>query len=70
MTLPGRPFRHGRLHPATTNLRRILGILAEMGFQIYTSRDVETDEMNFQLLNFPPYPPGARDAGFVLHRGG
>jgi phenylalanyl-tRNA synthetase alpha chain len=53
VTLPGRPFRHGRLHPASQNLRRILAILAEMGFQTYTSRDVETDEMNFQLLNFP-----------------
>ncbi len=57
VTLPGRPFRHGRLHPATTNLRRILAILAEMGFQVYTSRDVETDEMNFQLLNIPPHHP-------------
>jgi phenylalanyl-tRNA synthetase alpha chain len=57
VTLPGRPFRHGRLHPTTANLRRILDILAEMGFQTYTSRDVETDEMNFQLLNFPPYHP-------------
>jgi phenylalanyl-tRNA synthetase alpha chain len=57
VTLPGRPFRHGRLHPATTNLRRILSILADMGFQIYTSRDVETDEMNFQMLNFPPFHP-------------
>jgi len=57
VTLPGRPFRHGRLHPATTNLRRILAILAEMGFQIYTARDVESDEYNFQLLNIPPYHP-------------
>jgi len=57
VTLPGRPFRRGRLHPATTNLRRILGILADMGFQVYTSRDVETDEMNFQMLNFPPFHP-------------
>jgi phenylalanyl-tRNA synthetase alpha chain len=31
-----------------------------MGFQIYRSREVETDEMNFQLLNFPPHHP-ARD---------
>jgi len=57
ITLPGRPFRQGRLHPATQNLRRILGILAEMGFQTYTSREVETDEYNFQLLNFPPHHP-------------
>jgi len=57
VTLPGRPFRRGRLHPATANLRRMLAILAEMGFQVYTARDIETDEMNFQLLNFPPYHP-------------
>ncbi len=57
VTLPGRAFRHGRLHPSTQQLRRVLSILAEMGFQVYTSRDVETDEYNFQLLNFPPHHP-------------
>ncbi|MBM3152245.1 MAG: phenylalanine--tRNA ligase subunit alpha [Chloroflexi bacterium] len=57
VTLPGRPCRRGRLHPATANLRRILGILAGMGFQVYTSRDVESDEYNFQLLNIPPHHP-------------
>ncbi len=57
VTLPGRPARRGRLHPATQNLRRILSILAEMGFQVYTARDVETDEYNFQLLNMPPHHP-------------
>jgi phenylalanyl-tRNA synthetase alpha chain len=57
VTLPGRPARRGGLHPATITLRRILAILAEMGFQVYTSRDIETDEMNFQALNFPPHHP-------------
>jgi phenylalanyl-tRNA synthetase alpha chain len=57
VTLPGRPVRRGGLHPATVTLRRIMAILAEMGFQVYTSRDVETDEMNFQALNFPPHHP-------------
>jgi phenylalanyl-tRNA synthetase alpha chain len=57
VTLPGRPLRQGRLHPATQNLRRILSILGEMGFQVYTSREVESDEYNFQLLNIPPYHP-------------
>ena len=57
VTLPGRSFRHGRLHPATRQLRCVSAILAEMGFQIYTSREVETDEYNFQLLNFPPHHP-------------
>jgi phenylalanyl-tRNA synthetase alpha chain len=31
-----------------------------MGFQVYRSRDVETDEMNFELLNIPAHHP-ARD---------
>jgi phenylalanyl-tRNA synthetase alpha chain len=57
VTLPGRPILHGRLHPSTQQLRRVLSILAEMGFQVYTSREVETDEYNFQLLNFPPHHP-------------
>src|SRR5512145_1009512 len=60
VTLPGRGVHLGRLHPSTQQLRRVLDILAEMGFQVYTSREVETDEINFQLLNFPPNHP-ARD---------
>ncbi|MDO8753152.1 MAG: phenylalanine--tRNA ligase subunit alpha [Anaerolineales bacterium] len=60
VTLPGRTKHIGRLHPSTQQLRRVLSILAEMGFQVYTSREVETDEMNFQMLNFPPHHP-ARD---------
>ncbi len=57
VTLPGRGLHRGRLHPSTQQLRRVLQILAEMGFQVYASREVESDEMNFQLLNFPPHHP-------------
>ncbi len=57
VTLPGRAVRVGRLHPSTQQLRKVLSILADMGFQVYTSREVESDEMNFQLLNFPPHHP-------------
>ncbi|GAB1469640.1 phenylalanine--tRNA ligase subunit alpha [Chloroflexota bacterium] len=60
VTLPGRAKHIGRLHPSTQQLRRVLDILAEMGFQVFTSREVETDEFNFQHLNFPPHHP-ARD---------
>jgi phenylalanyl-tRNA synthetase alpha chain len=60
VTLPGRPRPRGRLHPSTRTLREFYKIWAEMGFQVYRSRDVETDEYNFQLLNIPPYHP-ARD---------
>lgn len=57
VTLPGRTVHVGRLHPSTQQLRRVLDILKEMGFQVYTSREAETDEYNFQLLNFPPHHP-------------
>jgi phenylalanyl-tRNA synthetase alpha chain len=57
VTLPGRPLKRGRLHPITQTLREIYKIWADMGFQVYRARDVETDEYNFQLLNFPPHHP-------------
>ncbi|MDD2696425.1 MAG: phenylalanine--tRNA ligase subunit alpha [Anaerolineales bacterium] len=57
VTLPGRRIALGRVHPVTRTLRLIYRIFADMGFQIYRSRDVETDEYNFQLLNFPPHHP-------------
>ena len=57
VTLPGRPVARGRLHIAAQTLREIYHIFAEMGFQVYRSREVELDEFNFQLLNFPPHHP-------------
>jgi phenylalanyl-tRNA synthetase alpha chain len=60
VTLPGRVMPHGRLHPDTLILRELYRIFGEMGFQVYHSREMETDEYNFQLLNFPVGHP-ARD---------
>ena len=60
VTLPGRELSRGRLHPATSTLRQIARVWAEMGFQVYRSREVETDDHNFGLLNIPPHHP-ARD---------
>jgi phenylalanyl-tRNA synthetase alpha chain len=60
VTLPGRPIRRGRLHPSSLVLRRIYSVWADMGFQIYRSRNVELDDYNFTLLNIPPHHP-ARD---------
>lgn len=39
----------------------MLAAFAQMGFQAYQGRDVETDAYNFSLLNVPPYHP-ARDS--------
>jgi len=60
VTLPGRPLTRGRLHLITQIVREICDVWAEMGFQVYRSREVETDEYNFELLNFPKHHP-ARD---------
>jgi phenylalanyl-tRNA synthetase alpha chain len=60
VTLPGRARPCGRLHPATQILRQIYSIFADLGFQVYRTREVETDELNFELLNMPAHHP-ARD---------
>ena len=60
VTLPGRPRPRGRLHPATQILREVYAIFADMGFQVYRTREVESDELNFELLNMPEHHP-ARD---------
>jgi phenylalanyl-tRNA synthetase alpha chain len=57
VTLPGRRTPIGRYHPTTTALREITEIFVQMGFQVYDAPEVETDEYNFGLLNFPPGHP-------------
>ncbi len=66
VTLPGRPAQRGRLHISTQTLRLIYGIFADMGFQVYRSREVEDDLTNFELLNMPPHHP-ARDMWDTFH---
>jgi phenylalanyl-tRNA synthetase alpha chain len=66
VTLPGRPVRRGRLHVATQMMRQVCAIFADMGFQIFRSREVEDDLTNFELLNMPPHHP-ARDLWDTFH---
>src|SRR5438128_9175176 len=40
VTLPGRPVPRGRLHLATQVLRDIYAVFADLGFQVYRSREV------------------------------
>jgi phenylalanyl-tRNA synthetase alpha chain len=60
VTLPGRRSSVGRLHLTTQVLRQVFDIFGQMGFEVWESREVETDDYNFGLLNFPPEHP-ARD---------
>jgi phenylalanyl-tRNA synthetase alpha chain len=66
VTLPGRPVPSGGLHVATKVMREIYSIFADMGFQVFRSREVEDDETNFELLNMPPHHP-ARDMWDTFH---
>jgi phenylalanyl-tRNA synthetase alpha chain len=66
VTLPGRPTPRGRLHVATQAMREVQAIFADLGFQVYRSREVEDDETNFELLNMPPHHP-ARDMWDTFH---
>jgi phenylalanyl-tRNA synthetase alpha chain len=61
VTLPGRRTAAGRRHPVTAIMRRMLAAFAQMGFQPFEGRAVETEAYNFTLLNMPPYHP-ARDS--------
>jgi phenylalanyl-tRNA synthetase alpha chain len=66
VTLPGRRVPGGRLHIASLILREIYAIFADLGFQIYRSREVEDDQTNFELLNMPEHHP-ARDMWDTFH---
>ena len=65
-TLPYREVSLGHLHPSTITIRRIVTILRSLGFQVYESPEVETDEYNFELLNMPQDHP-ARDMWDTFH---
>jgi len=60
VTLPGRPFPIGRLHPTTQAVKEICHVFQNMGFQVIEGPDVEWDYYNFEALNIPQHHP-ARD---------
>ncbi len=60
LTLPGRGYPAGKLHPVTQIMAEICAIFEGMGFGIAEGPDVETDFYNFEALNIPRHHP-ARD---------
>lgn len=69
VTLPGRELPRGSLHPLIETQREIARIWAQFGFVTYESPEVETDELNFELLNIPRDHP-ARDLWDTLYVAG
>jgi phenylalanyl-tRNA synthetase alpha chain len=66
VTLPGRALPRGSLHPLIETQREIERIFGQFGFVSYEAPEVETDELNFELLNIPRDHP-ARDLWDTLY---
>ncbi len=66
MTAPGRPVRVGHLHPLMTVERDLREIFHAFGFEVFEGPEIESDLMNFELLNMPPDHP-ARDLWDTLY---
>lgn len=63
ITLPGSYTPIGKVHPLTQTVKEITEIFEGMGFSLIensNSPEVETEYINFDMLNFPPEHP-ARD---------
>jgi phenylalanyl-tRNA synthetase alpha chain len=60
LSLPGRGRETGTLHILTQTLNEIKSIFKGLGFSVHTGPEIESDENNFEMLNFPADHP-ARD---------
>jgi phenylalanyl-tRNA synthetase alpha chain len=60
VSLPGRLFSRGVLHPITQVTQQICDIFTRLGFAIAEGPEVESDHYNFEALNIPKNHP-ARD---------
>ncbi len=60
VTLPGRTFVRGKIHPVSQTIDEISSIFSEIGFSIEEGPDVENEYNNFTALNTPDNHP-ARD---------
>ncbi len=61
ISMPGRGFSLGHLHPLTKVERRIEDIFQSMGFSIVFGPEIESEYYNFDALNIPKDHP-AREA--------
>ena len=60
ITLPGRSFKRGKIHPVSQTIDEISSIFSEIGFSVEEGPDVENEYNNFTALNTPDNHP-ARD---------
>ena len=60
VTLPGRSYFTGKIHPVSQVIDEVTSIFSEIGFSVEEGPDIETEYYNFSALNTPDNHP-ARD---------
>ena len=72
VTLPGRGYQRGLLHPVTQLRREVERVFIRLGFTVVEGPEVEYDRYNFTLLNMPEDHPSrdAQDTFYVANVGG
>lgn len=60
VTMPGKKYEAGALHPVTLVKNQLIDIFSGMGFTVFEGPEIETDYYNFTALNTPADHP-ARD---------
>ncbi len=60
ITMPGKKYKAGALHPITLVKNELIDVFAGMGFTVFEGPEIETDYYNFTALNTPKDHP-ARD---------
>jgi phenylalanyl-tRNA synthetase alpha chain len=60
VSLPGKIFNDGHLHPTTIVQNELEDIFTSLGFIVEDGPELESDYFNFTALNVPPFHP-ARD---------
>ena len=53
ITLPGRSFFTGKIHPVSQVIDEVTSIFSEIGFSVEEGHDVESEYYNFSELNNP-----------------
>lgn len=57
VTLPGRRYDHGGLHPISRTIDRIQAIFSVAGYSVAIGPEIEDDYHNFGALNIPDHHP-------------
>ncbi|AZP36397.1 Phenylalanine--tRNA ligase alpha subunit [Candidatus Annandia adelgestsuga] len=60
ISLPGRKFKIGNIHPINKTISRIELFFKNLGFEVKTGPEIENTFYNFDCLNIPKYHPARK----------